>query len=235
MISDIFVRTEKLIGTEGLDVLQKSKVILFGVGGVGSHVAEGLIRSGIGSLTLVDKDVVDVTNINRQLMADTKTIGQVKVEVMAKRLADINPLAEIVPLHKCYTLENAEEFDLAGYDYVIDAVDMVTAKIDIVVRCTMLDIPVISSMGTGNKLDPGRFIIEDIYKTSVCPLSRVMRRELKARGVKALKVLYSTEEPVVRITPPGSIAFVPSVAGLLIAGEVVRDLLAFAEDAGELN
>lgn len=221
----IFDRTEKLIGKEGLNCLQNARVILFGVGGVGSFVAEGLIRSGVGFLTIVDKDVIDPTNLNRQIMANVKTIGKVKVDAMARRLIAINPLAIVHPVHKCYTHENAHEFHLNDYDYVIDAVDMVSAKIDIILQCKHGNIPVISSMGTGNKMDPGKFEISDIYKTSVCPLAKVMRKELRDRGIKELKVLYSKEEPIIRETPPGSIAFVPSVAGLLIAGEVVRDLL----------
>lgn len=221
----IFNRTEKLIGSQGLDQLKKARVILFGVGGVGSFVAEGLIRSGIGSLTIVDKDVVDLSNLNRQIMATMETVGMVKVDVMAKRLLSINPDAQINPIHLCYMPDCVEQFDLSDYDYVVDAIDMVSAKIGLIVEAKRVNIPVISSMGTGNKLDPSRFEITDLYKTSVCPLAKVMRRELKQRGIKKLKVLYSTEEPVIRETPPGSIAFVPSVAGLLIAGQVVRDLL----------
>ncbi|MGL4607494.1 MAG: tRNA threonylcarbamoyladenosine dehydratase [Eubacteriaceae bacterium] len=221
----MFTRTEKLIGKKGLEKLQNTRVILFGVGGVGSFVAEGLIRSGLGFLTIVDKDIIDPTNLNRQIMANVKTIGKVKVKAMAKRLIAINPMAIVHPVHQCYTPENAHEFHLEDYDYVIDAVDMVTAKIDIILQSKHGKIPIISSMGTGNKLDAGKFEITDIYKTSVCPLAKVMRKELKARGIKDLKVLYSKEEPVIRETPPGSIGFVPSVAGLLIAGEVVRDLL----------
>jgi tRNA A37 threonylcarbamoyladenosine dehydratase len=221
----IFDRTEKLIGEDGLEILKKSRVILFGVGGVGSFVAEGLIRSGVGFLTIVDKDVIEVTNLNRQIMANVKTIGKKKVEAMARRLIAINPLCMVHPIHQCYTPENSEKFHLQDYDYVIDAVDMVTAKIDIILKSQANKVPVISCMGTGNKMDASRFNITDIYETSVCPLAKVMRKELRDRGVKALKVLYSTEEPKIRETPPGSIAFVPSVAGLLIAGEVVRDLL----------
>lgn len=223
----IFKRTEKLIGKEGLDVLQSSKVILFGVGGVGSFVAEGLIRSGVGFLTIVDKDVIEPSNLNRQIMANVKTIGKVKVDTMARRIIAINPLAIVHPVHKCYTSENAHEFHLEDYDYVIDAVDMVTAKLDLIMQSQQEKIPIISCMGTGNKINAGLFEITDIYKTSVCPLAKVMRKELRTRGVKYLKVLYSTEEPLIRESPPGSIAFVPSVAGLLIAGEVVRDLLKF--------
>ncbi|WKY47572.1 tRNA threonylcarbamoyladenosine dehydratase [Eubacteriaceae bacterium ES3] len=222
---NIFDRTKKIIGQDGLDKLKNARVILFGVGGVGSFVAEGLIRSGVGSLTLVDKDVVDPSNLNRQIMATQDTIGQVKVEVMAKRLLSINPAAVINPVHRCYTEECVHLFDLSGYDYVVDAIDMVSAKISLIVEAKKAEVPIISCMGTGNKLDPSRFEIVDLYKTSVCPLAKVMRRELRQREIKSLKVLFSTEEPVIRETPPGSIAFVPSVAGLMIAGQVVRDLL----------
>ncbi|MEG0378542.1 MAG: tRNA threonylcarbamoyladenosine dehydratase [Eubacterium sp.] len=220
-----FDRTALVLGDEGLIKLKKSRVILFGVGGVGSFTAEALIRVGLGHLTLVDKDVVDLTNLNRQLIALHSTIGRVKVEVAAERLLDINPQAEIQPMHQCYLPENADDFNLESYDYVIDAIDMVTAKLDLIVNCKQKDIVVISSMGTGNKLDPSRFEITDIYKTSVCPLAKVMRRELKARGIKKLKVLYSREEPIIKRTPPGSVSFVPSVAGLMLAGEVIKDLI----------
>ncbi|KNZ40270.1 tRNA threonylcarbamoyladenosine dehydratase [Acetobacterium bakii] len=224
----IFHRTEKLIGKSGLEVLQGSRVILFGVGGVGSFVAEALIRSGVGFLTIVDRDIIEPSNLNRQIMANVKTIGKVKVYTMSRRLLAINPLAIVHPMHKCYTLENSQEFHLADYDYAIDAVDMITAKIDLAIKCQENNVPIISCMGTGNKMDAGLFEITDIYNTSICPLAKVMRKELRARGVESLKVLYSTEEPITRDNPPGSIAFVPSVAGLLIAGEVVRDLLKIA-------
>jgi tRNA A37 threonylcarbamoyladenosine dehydratase len=223
--SGIFDRTEKLIGQSGLEILKNSRVILFGVGGVGSFVAEALIRSGVGFLTIVDKDIIDPSNQNRQIMANVKTVGKKKVDVMARRLIAINPLSIVHPMHRCYTPDTSQDFHLQDYDYVIDAVDMVTAKIDLVIKSQENKVPIISCMGTGNKMDASRFIITDIYETSVCPLAKVMRKELRERGVKSLKVLYSTEEPLIRSTPPGSIAFVPSVAGLLIAGEVVRDLL----------
>lgn len=221
----IFDRTQRLIGADGLEKLKKSRVILFGVGGVGSFVAEGLIRSGIGGLTLVDHDVIDVTNINRQIMADKNTIGREKVIVLAERLMSINPAAMIKPLVKTYTPQNADEFHLADYDYVVDAVDMVTAKIDLACICDRKAIALISCMGTGNKMDPGKFKIMDLYETSICPLAKVLRRELRKRNVNALKVLCSNEEARIRTSSPGTIAFVPSVAGLMIAGEVVRDLL----------
>lgn len=221
-----FDRTALVLGDEGLNQLQRARVILFGVGGVGSFTAEALIRAGVGSLTLVDKDVVDITNLNRQLIALHSTVGRVKVEVAAERLRDINPAAEIIPLHQCFLPENAGDFELETYDYVIDAIDMVTAKLALICACQEKGIPVLSSMGTGNKLDPSCFEITDIYKTSVCPLAKVMRRELKARGVRKLKVLYSKEVPALKCTPPGSVSFVPSVAGLMIAGECVRDIVA---------
>lgn len=221
----IFDRTERLIGQAGLSKLKNSQIILFGVGGVGSFVAEGLIRSGVGRLTLVDDDVIEASNLNRQIMADTKTIGQPKVLALGQRLRAINPAAEINVIQEYYTPQNADQFNLCAYNYVVDAVDMVTAKIHLALSCDRSEIPLISCMGTGNKIDPGKFQIIDIYKSSVCPLAKVMRRELKKRGVKALKVLCSFEEPLVRVVPPGTIAFVPSVAGLMIAGEVVRDLL----------
>lgn len=223
--SGIFDRTEKLIGQSGLEILKNSRVILFGIGGVGSFAAEALIRSGVGFLTIVDKDTIDTSNLNRQIMANVKTVGKKKVDVMARRLIAINPLCIVHPMHKCYTPENTQEFHLQDYDYVVDAVDMVTAKIDLVVKSQSNKVPIISCMGTGNKMDASHFHITDIYETSVCPLAKVMRKELRERGVKSLKVLYSAEEPMSRENPPGSIAFVPSVAGLLIAGEVVRDLL----------
>lgn len=223
-------RTARIIGDAGIQCLQSKKVLLFGVGGVGSYVAEALGRSGIGSLTLVDKDRVDITNINRQLIALHSTVGQVKVEVMARRLKDINPAIKVISRDMCYLPENAEDFDFGSYDYVVDAIDMVTAKLSIIEASRKAGVPVIASMGTGNKLDPSQFEITDISKTSVCPLARVMRRELKARGITKVKVLYSKEQPAARISPPGSMAFVPSVAGLMIAGEVVRDLLHQTEE-----
>ncbi len=218
-----------------MDRLKQAKVIIFGVGGVGGYVAEALARSGIYNISLVDKDTVSESNINRQIIATYKTIGRNKTEVMKDRILDINPEANVEVFNCFYLPDNKEEFDFSKYDYVIDAVDTVTAKIDIVVECDKLGIPVISSMGAGNKIEASMFKVSDIYKTSVCPLARVMRKELKARGIKKLKVVYSEETP---ITPdvseeeipegkrqiPGSMAFVPSVAGLIIAGEVVKYL-----------
>lgn len=227
-----FVRTGLLLGESGLDKLRHSRVAVFGVGGVGGYVVEALVRSGIGELTIVDKDEVAESNINRQIIATMGTIGQKKVDVMEQRILDINPDC-IVHKYACFYLpETADQFDFTEYDYVVDAVDTVTAKIEIILRAEAANVPVISSMGAGNKLDPTAFEVEDIYKTSVCPLARVMRRELKKRNINKLKVVYSKEEPLragiqeegsVK-RAPGSIAFVPSVAGLILAGEVVKDL-----------
>lgn len=229
-----FIRTGLLLGEAGLDRLARARVAVFGVGGVGGYVAEALARSGVGSLDLTDKDVVSMSNINRQIIATTRTIGMYKTQVMKERILDINPKAQVT-VHDCFFLpETAEEFDFQEYDYVVDAVDTVTAKIELVLRTQEAGTPIISSMGAGNKLDPSRFEVADIYQTSVCPLARVMRRELKKRGVKKLKVVYSKEEamtPLIQMSDeskrviPGSIAFVPSVAGLMIAGEVVKDLV----------
>lgn len=221
-----FSRTELLIGEEGLRRLQKARVAVFGIGGVGGHAAEGLARSGVGALELVDSDTVELSNINRQIIATHQTLGRYKVDVMRQRILEINPDAEVVA-HRCFYLpETAGGFDFSRYSYVVDAVDTVTAKIDIILRAQKAGTPVISCMGAGNKLDPTRFRVADIYETSVCPLAKVMRRELRKQGVESLKVVYSTEEAVG--TPagvPGSIAFVPSVAGLVLAGEVVRDII----------
>lgn len=221
-----FSRTERLIGKENLEKIKNKNIIIFGLGGVGSYVAEALARCGIGKMTVVDKDTVDITNINRQLYALHSTIGKNKADVARERILDINPECEVTPIVKMYLPENAEEFNLSQYDYIIDAIDNVTAKIDLAVKSQELNIPIISSMGTGNKLDPTAFKITDIYKTDTCPLCRVMRRELKSRGVKKLKVLYSTETPKNDgERTPASISFVPSVAGLIIAGSVIEDLI----------
>ncbi len=221
-----FSRTELLIGEEGLRRLQKARVAVFGIGGVGGHAVEGLARSGVGALELVDSDTVELSNLNRQIVATHRTLGRYKVDVMKQRILEINPEVEVVA-HRCFYLpETAEGFDFSRYSYVVDAVDTVTAKIDIILRAQEAGTPVISCMGAGNKLDPTRFRVADLYETSVCPLAKVMRRELRKRGVESLKVVYSTEEAV--RTPagaPGSIAFVPSVAGLILAGEVVRDII----------
>lgn len=244
-----FSRTELLIGKEALERLSKAHVAVFGIGGVGGYVVEALVRSGIGNFDLIDDDKVCLTNLNRQIIATRDTIGRYKVEVMRERILSINSDAEVTT-HRCFYLpENARDFDFSSYDYVVDAVDTVTAKLEIVMRAKESNIPVISCMGVGNKLNPTQLEIADIYKTSVCPLAKVMRRELRKRGVDKLKVLYSKEEPITplddsedtcrehcvcppgttrkctqRRAIPGSISFVPSVAGLIIASEVVKDL-----------
>ena len=244
-----FSRTQLLLGEDAMKKLADMRVAVFGIGGVGGYVCEALVRSGIGHFDLIDDDKVCLTNINRQIIATRKTIGKYKVDVMKERMLDINPEVEVT-VHKCFFLpENADEFPFEEYDYVVDAVDTVTAKIALVMKCKELDIPIISSMGAGNKLDASAFRVTDIYKTKVCPLAKVMRRELKKRGVKKLKVVYSEEKPTRPIEDmsiscrtdcicppgaehkcterrdiPGSIAFVPSVAGLILAGEVVKDL-----------
>ena len=223
---DQFSRTELIIGKAGINKLKNSKVVIFGVGGVGSFVAEGLARCGIGKFILVDNDVVDLTNLNRQIIATHKTIGKPKVEVAKTRILDINPNANVEVFQEFFMPDSKDLFDDSA-NYVIDCVDTVTAKLEIICRAKQKNIPVISSMGTGNKLDPTRFEVTDIYKTSVCPLAKVMRKELKNRGIDKLKVIYSKEEPIKNNTGvPGSISFVPSVAGLIIAGEVIKDILA---------
>ncbi len=233
-MSETFIRTELLLGEEGVKTLQDAKVAIFGIGGVGGYVAEALARSGVGSFVLVDKDVVSVSNINRQIIATTKTVGRSKAQLMKERILEINPKAQ-VEVRECFFLpENAEEFEFASYSYVVDAVDTVTAKLELIQRAKNAGVPVISSMGAGNKLDPTRFEVADIYETSVCPLARVMRRELKKKKIEQLKVVYSREEALVpkkilsdesKRVIPGSVAFVPSVAGLILAGEVVKDLV----------
>ena len=217
-----YERTSRIIGEEGIDRLQRCRVLVFGVGGVGSYVCEGLARAGVGALTLVDKDVVDITNINRQIPALHSTVGRSKVGVMAERIRDIDPGCDVDTREIFFLPDKTDDIDFATYDYVVDAVDTVTAKIYIIERAKQADVPVISAMGTGNKLDGGAFRIADIEDTKVCPLAKVMRRELRKREISNVKVLYSEEEPH---GVGGSISFVPSVAGLLIAGEVVRDLL----------
>lgn len=244
-----FSRTQLLLGEEAMKKLKESRVAVFGIGGVGGYVCEALVRSGVGAFDLIDDDKVCLTNLNRQIIATRKTVGKYKAEVMKERMLEINPDAEIT-VHKCFFLpENAEEFPFDEYDYVVDAVDTVTAKIEIVLQAQKKQIPVISCMGAGNKLDGSQFKVADIYKTKMCPLAKVMRRELKKRGVKKLKVVYSEEKPTrplddmsiscrthcicppgakhkctERRDIPGSLAFVPSVAGLIIAGEVVKDI-----------
>ena len=221
-----FIRTKLLIGSEKLDILRTKHVAVFGVGGVGGYVCEALARCGIGRFTIVDRDTVNESNINRQIIALTSTVGRAKVDVMKERMCDINPDVYIEACEVFYLPQNASEFDFTKYDYVVDAVDTVTAKLQIITAAKEANVPVISSMGAGNKLDPSLFRIADISKTSVCPLAKVMRRELKNRGLKDVKCVYSTEEA---IKPEGneigSIAFVPSVAGLLIASEMIKDLI----------
>ena len=244
-----FSRTELLIGKEGIEKLQKAKVAIFGLGGVGSFVMEGLVRAGVGSFVLIDDDKICLTNLNRQILATRKTVGQPKVEVAKQRILDINPDAN-VEIHQEFFMPETEGILDNSIDYIVDCIDTVTAKIELVVRADKLNIPIISCMGTGNKLDPTRFEVTDIYKTSVCPLAKVMRKELRSRGIKKLKVVYSKEEPVrlnettensckhncicppgtkrkctIRNQVPGSVSFVPSVAGLIIAGEVVKSIL----------
>ena len=224
-----FSRTELLLGQEAMEKLAAARVAVFGIGGVGGYVCEALVRSGVGAFDLIDNDKVCLSNLNRQIIATRNTIGKYKTEVMRERILEINPDAD-VSTHNCFFLpENAEDFPFAEYNYVVDAVDTVTAKIALVMKAQENDVPVISSMGAGNKLDGSRFLVADIYQTKMCPLAKVMRRELKKRGVKKLKVVYSEEEPIKhegteRGDVPGSVAFVPSVAGLIIAGEVVKDL-----------
>ncbi len=230
-MSEQFSRTELLIGKEGLNKLQKSKVVVFGVGGVGSYVVEGLARSGVGNIVLVDNDDVALSNINRQIIATYKTLGRAKVEVAKERILEINPEAN-VEIHQKFFMPDTDGVIDSSLDYIVDAIDTVTAKIELVVRAKEFGIPIISSMGTGNKFDPTMFEVTDIYKTSVCPLAKVMRKELRARNIDKLKVVYSKEEPfksgVIGENGkqiPASIAFVPSVAGMIIAGEVVKDIV----------
>ena len=232
--SNQFLRTELLIGKENVEKLKNSHVAIFGIGGVGGYVVEALARSGIGKFDLIDKDTISPTNINRQIIAIHKTVGMSKVKAMADRISDINPDAKVNIYETFFLPENSDMFDFSKYDYVVDAVDTVTAKVEIIMKSKENNIPVISAMGAGNKLNPTDFIVTDIYKTKMCPLARVMRREMKKRGVKDLKVVYSTEEAIkpdlwqsdaenLKI-PPASIAFVPSVSGLIIASEVIKDI-----------
>ena len=245
-----FSRTELLIKSEGIEKLKNSKIAVFGIGGVGSFVVEGLVRAGVGNFVLIDDDKICLTNLNRQIIATRKTIGKYKVDVEKERILEINPDAKVETYQEFYMPDSKTNIINKEIDYVIDCVDTVTAKIEIIEQCKKLNIPVISSMGTGNKLDPSKFEITDIFKTSICPLAKVMRKELKKRNIDNLKVIYSKEEPIkiydnsnsscktncicppgtkrkctIRNQVPGSISFVPSVAGLMIAGEVVRDII----------
>ena len=231
-----FQRTERLLGPEGMARLAAARVAVFGLGGVGGSAAEALARSGVGALDLFDDDVVSLTNLNRQVVATHQTLGMSKVDAMAARIADIAPQARVEARRLFYMPDTADGVDLSCYDYVVDAVDTVAAKLELAVRATALGVPIISALGAGNKLDPTKLVISDVYKTSVCPLARVMRRELRKRGVRRLKVAWSTEPPVVPIgeagedgphprrSVPGSTAFVPPAMGLAIAAEVVRAL-----------
>ena len=227
MTAEQFSRTELLLGEEAMEILKNARVAVFGIGGVGGYVTEALARSGVGALDLTDKDRVCLSNLNRQIIATHKSIGKYKTEVMRERILDINPEAE-VRTHECFYLpETKGEFDFSSYSYVVDAVDTVTAKLSLAEEAKAAGVPMISRMGAGNKLNPFLFETADIYETSVCPLARVMRRELRKRGIDHLKVVYSKEAPLRPLREadgPGSTAFVPSVAGLLIASEVIRDL-----------
>ena len=226
-----FTRTAMLIGEKSVEKLSTVHIAVFGIGGVGGYVTEALARCGVGKFDLIDNDTVNITNINRQIIATHNSLGQYKADAAKDRILSINPKAEVRVFRTFYLPENSEDFDFAVYDYVVDAVDTVTAKIELIVNSKKAGVPVISCMGTGNKLDPTQFEIDDIYNTSVCPLARVMRHELRKRGIDKLKVLYSKEEPIksdksIASKPvPASISFVPPVAGLIIAGEVIKDLI----------
>ena len=224
-MTEKFTRTENLIGKDKLKILQNSHIAVFGIGGVGGYVTEALIRAGVGKIDIIDNDTVSESNINRLIIATTKTIGKYKVDVMKERILDINPDVTVNAYNTLYLPNTADQFNFSKYDYVVDAVDNVTAKIELVLRANNSNVPIISSMGTGNKLDPTAFEVSDIYKTEVCPLAKVMRTELKKRGVKKLKVVYSKEKPVTNQRPPASISFVPSVAGLILASEVIKDII----------
>lgn len=233
-MSERFSRTELLVGRKNMERFAAARVAVFGVGGVGGYVVEALARTGIGTLDLIDNDVVSESNMNRQIIATTKTVGEYKVDAAKRRIQEINPEAKVNTYKTFYMPETADQFDFTEYDYVVDAIDTVTGKIEIIIQAEKAGVPVISSMGAGNKLNPAAFEVADIYKTSVCPLAKVMRRELKKRNIKHLKVVYSKEEPLTPLVKigeekrrqlPGSMAFVPSAAGLIIAGEVIRDLM----------
>ena len=242
-----FSRTELLLGAPAMAALAKARVAVFGIGGVGGHVCEALARSGVGAFDLVDDDRVSLTNLNRQIIATHSTVGQYKVDVMRARILDINPEADVRVHRRFFLPENADEFPFGEYDYVVDAVDTVSAKLALILKARAFGVPVISAMGAGNKLDPTRFRVADVHETEVCPLARVMRRECRKRGIEHLKVVYSDEPPVEPLasadeaapagkrTVPGSTAFVPAVAGLILAGEVIRDLTQNLPKAGEAD
>lgn len=231
-----FSRTELLLGADGMEKLKRARVAVFGIGGVGGYAVEALARAGIGALDLIDNDVISLTNINRQIIALHSTVGLPKTDVMAARVKDINPECEVRTYQTFYGPDTAEKFDFAQYDYIIDAIDTVTGKLALAVNAQKANTSIISSMGTGNKLDPTAFTVTDIYKTSFCPLARIMRKELRKRGIERLKVVYSQEEaltpegvteelPQGRRSIPGSVSFVPSAAGLILAGEVIKDIV----------
>lgn len=226
IMNDIFLRSEWLIGKESIEKLRSARVALFGVGGVGSFVLEALVRTGVGSIDIIDSDCIDKTNLNRQLIATTESLGEDKVTAAANRAKLLNPNVSITPIKAFYSSENSTDFDLSKYDYIIDAIDSVPSKTALILEAQKSDVPIISSMGTGNKLDSTAFKITDIYKTEGCPLARVMRTELKKQGVKKLKCLYSPEKPIkTENGKVGSVIFVTGTAGLIIAGEVIKDLL----------
>lgn len=228
-----FSRTEQLLGCDNINKLKNSRVAVFGIGGVGGYAVEALARVGIGAIDLIDNDKINISNLNRQIIATYKTIDKFKTEAAKERIAEINPQIKVTAHNLFYTGDTADDLNLAVYDYVIDAIDTVSAKIELIKRCNALNIPIISSMGTGNKLDASKLEVSDIYKTSVCPLAKVMRYELKKRGIKKLKVVYSKEEPIKSIIQgeehgrhiPASAVFVPAAAGLILAGEVVKDII----------
>ena len=220
-----FSRTERIIGEKAAKRLDDCRVAVFGVGGVGGHAAEAIVRAGVGGIDLIDFDTVSLSNINRQLAALHSTVGQKKVEVLKQRFLDINPNLAVNTFPVFYGADTENEFDLAAYDYIVDAIDSVNAKLLLIENATKSGVPIISSMGAGNKLNPTDFKVADIYKTSVCPLAKVVRTELKKRGIKKLKCVYSEEIPLIKATPPGSVSFVPSAVGLIIAGEVIKDLI----------
>lgn len=221
-----FSRTELLLGSDGMERLRSASVAVFGIGGVGGYAVEALARSGVGCLHLIDHDKISVSNLNRQIIAMVSTLGRYKVDVAKERILDINPEVKVHIYRTFYMPETEGEFDFSKYDYVVDAIDTVTGKLALIMQAKQAGVPVISSMGAGNKLDASAFEVADIYQTSVCPLARVMRRELKKRGIQSLKVVYSKEQPVRSSRPPGSNAFVPAAAGLILAGEVVKELCA---------
>ena len=247
---DQFARTRLLLGAEAMERLSRARVAIFGVGGVGGYAAEALVRSGVGALELIDDDVVSPSNLNRQIIATQKTIGRSKVDVAAERARDINPACRVTVRKTFYLPETADQFDFTQYDYVVDAIDTVAGKLALAQQAQAAGTPIISAMGAGNKLDPTAFEVADIYETSVCPLARIMRKELRRRGVKGLKVVYSKELPLKPLTDgdeppeagphtakretPGSIAFVPAAAGLILAGEVIRDLTGLGRDSADL-